>query len=239
VPLSPNKPEPLEIPESFQKEVDAMKRLILGGFLALFFSTMVCAQEKIEAPAWNAGDKWDFGQEGFLEVVGIEKNGLVAKFSAGIFPRSTRGTVIFDKSTFNVLSFLEGDKVKKYRGAHRRILNFPLAVGKKWNDEFKRISPDGFHGADVAETIKVLGWEEVAVPAGKCKAIKLEYQINYGPPGLGPIYESKAWYWYSPEVKYLVKGRYGKDYNEAVVPLDASFKGGREDWKLISFKLKK
>jgi len=103
VPLSQKKPEALEIPESFQKEVEAMKRMILGGFLLLLFSTMVCGQEKIEAPAWNAGDKWDFGQEGFLEVVGIEKNGLVAKFSAGIFPKTTRGTVIFDKSTFNVL----------------------------------------------------------------------------------------------------------------------------------------
>ena len=216
-----------------------MKRMTFLVGLVLFFATTVWAQEKIGAPLWNVGDRWDFGQEGFLEVVGIEKNGFVAKFSAGIFPKSSRGTVIFEKSTFNVLYFLEGDKAKKYRGAHRRILNFPLGVGKKWNDEFKRISPDGFHGADVAETIKVLGWEEVVAPAGKFRAIKLEYQINYGPPGLGSIYESKAWYWYSSEVKYLVKGQYGKDYNEAAVPLDASFKGGREDWKLISFKLKK
>ncbi|MDI6754218.1 MAG: hypothetical protein QME78_07465 [Thermodesulfobacteriota bacterium] len=114
-----------------------------------------------------------------------------------------------------------------------------MVIGKKWNDEYERRSPDGFHGGPTAETIKVLGWEEVVIPAGKFKAIKLEYQFNYGPPGLGPIYESKAWYWYSPEVKYFVKGQYGKGYIEASVPLDPSFKGGREDWKLISLKLKK
>jgi hypothetical protein len=216
-----------------------MKKMILGGCLLLFFSTMVCAQEKAEAPIWNVGDKWDFGQEGFLEVVGVDKNGYVAKFSAGIFPKSSRGTVIFDKSTFNVLYFLEGDKAKKYRGAHRRILNFPLAVGKKWNDEFSRISPDGFHGAYVGETIKVLGWEEVVLPSGKFKAVKLEYLASGAPTGLPSVGESTAWYWYSPEVKYFVKGQYGKGYVEAVVPLDPSFKGGREDWKLISFKLKK
>ncbi|MBU1209409.1 MAG: hypothetical protein KKH04_21220 [Proteobacteria bacterium] len=77
------------------------------------------------------------------------------------------------------------------------------------------------------------------VPADKFKAVKLEYQLNYGPPGLVPIYESKGWYWYSPEVKYLVQGQYRKDYNEAAVPMDPSFKGGREDWKFVSLKLKK
>jgi hypothetical protein len=200
---------------------------------------MAYAQEKVEAPIWNVGDKWDFGQEGFLEVVGVDKNGYVAKFSAGIFFKSTQGTVIFDKSTLSVLYVLAGDKRKKYEGAHRRILNFPLVIGKKWNDEFKRMSPDGFHGGPAAETIKVLGWEEVVGPAAKFKAVKLEYLVSYGPPGLPAIMESMAWYWYSPEVKYFVKGQYGKGYEETSKPLDPSYKGGREDWKLISYKLKK
>ncbi len=216
-----------------------MKRMILGGCLLLFFSTMVCAQEKVEAPIWNVGDKWDFGRDGFLEVVGVDKNGYVAKFLAGIFFKSTQGTVIFDKSTLSVLYGLEGDKRKKYEGAHRRILNFPLVIGKKWKDEVRILAPDGFHPREGVENIKVLGWEEVIVPAGKFKAIKLEYKFNHGPPILGPIYESMAWYWYSPEVKYMVKGQYGKGYEETVKPMDPSYKGGREDWKLISFKLKK
>ncbi|MBI5968322.1 MAG: hypothetical protein HY882_10765 [Deltaproteobacteria bacterium] len=185
------------------------------------------------------GDKWDFGREGFLEVVRLDAKGYVANFSAGIFFKSAQGTAIFDKSTLNILYVFEGDKAKKYGGAHRRILNFPLVIGKKWNDEFRRIQPDGFHGGNVAETIKVVGREEVVVPAGKFKVLKLEYQTSYGPPGLGPIYESKVWYWYSPEVKYLVKGHYGKGYVEATKPVDPSFSGEREDWKLISYKLKK
>ena len=213
--------------------------MLFLGWLALFFPIVAFAQEKIEAPAWNVGDKWDFGQEGFLEVVGVDKNGYVAKFSAGIFFKSTQGTVIFDKSTLSVLYVLEGDKRKKYGGAHRRILNFPLVMGKKWNDEFRRMSPDGFHGGPAAETIKVLGWEEVVVPAAKFKAVKLEYLVSYGPPGLPGIMESMAWYWYSPEVKYFVKGQYGKGYEETSKPLDPSYKGGREDWKLISYKLKR
>jgi len=216
-----------------------VKIVIILGLLVVFLPAMVSAQEKAEAPVWNLGDKWDFGKDGMLEVVGIDKNGYVAKFSAGIFLKSTQGVVIFDKKTFNVLYFLEGDKAKKYSGGHRRILNFPFMIGKKWKDEYRRIQPDGFHGGNVMETIKALGWEEIVAPAGKYKAIKLEYQINYGPPGLGPIFENLAWYWYSPEVKYFVKGQYGKGYAETVIPTDPSHKGGREDWKLISCKLKK
>jgi len=216
-----------------------MKKIIILGGIILLFPAILFAQAKIEGPIWNVGDRWDFGQEGFLEVVGVDKKGYIAKFSAGIFLKSAQGTAIFHKSTFNVLYVLEGGEVRKYKEGFRRILNFPFVIGKKWNDEFTRMSPDGFHDSTIAETIKVLGWEEVVVPAGKFKAIKLEYLGNHsimGVPGLG---ESTAWYWYSPEVKYFVKGQYGKGYVETVKPMDPSYKGGREDWKLIFLKLKK
>ncbi|MDI6755559.1 MAG: hypothetical protein QME78_14325 [Thermodesulfobacteriota bacterium] len=77
-----------------------MRKIIFLAWVILSFPVIAWAQEKIEAPVWNIGDKWDFGQEGFLEVVGVDKNGFVAKFSAGIFLKSAQGTVIFDKSTF-------------------------------------------------------------------------------------------------------------------------------------------
>ena len=65
------------------------------------------------------------------------------------------------------------------------------------------------------ETFRVLGWEEVEVRAGKFKAIKLEYKIETswrGNMGWIPGGESKAWYWYSPEVKNFVKCQYEKGY---------------------------
>ena len=106
-----------------------MKKMFFLGWLILFLPALLFAQDKVEAPVWNVGDKWDFGKDGFLEVVGIEKNGYSAKFSAGIFVKSAQGVVIFDKKTFNILYGRKGDKVNKYSGGHRKILNFPFMIG--------------------------------------------------------------------------------------------------------------
>jgi hypothetical protein len=223
-----------------------MKRIIFLGWLVLFLPAMVFAQEKIEAPVWNVGDKWDFGQEGFLEVVGIDKNGYISKFSAGIFFRSAQGTVIFDKSTFNVLYVLEGGKVKKYKGGHRKILNFPLVIGEKWKDGFSKVFKDGWYTADCFESFLVLGWEDLQVRAGNFRTLKLEYKVRESTKDSfiphSPGVEFKAWYWYSPEVKYLVKGKYEKEYRESSEDTNSwnrASKGGREGWELMSFKVKK
>ncbi len=61
------------------------------------------AQEKIEKPIWNVGDKWVLHREGPMEVIGIDKNGYVVNFSGGIFQQSQTGTAIF---IGNVLRFL-------------------------------------------------------------------------------------------------------------------------------------
>ena len=87
------------------------------------------------------------------------------------------------------------------------------------------------------ETFRVLGWEEVEVRAGKFKAIKLEYKIE---PSVRSMVgwvsrgESKAWYWYSPEVKNFVKCQYGKGYIDGI-----DEKGARGNWELVSYELKK
>jgi len=87
------------------------------------------------------------------------------------------------------------------------------------------------------ETFRILGWEEVEVRAGKFKAIKVEYKIETSTrrgTGWTPRGESKAWYWYSPEVKNFVKCQYEKGYIEGI-----DERGARENWELVSYELKK
>ncbi len=210
-----------------------MKKIILLAWLVVLFPTMVSAQEKIEAPVWNVRDKWVFDREGPMEVIGSDAQWYSVKFSEVIFPKDASGVAIFEKSTLNVKYLLEKDKRKDYSGFRKKILNFPLTTGKQWKDLFEQneLGPIGGVGrAEYQETFRVLGWEEVQVPAGKFKAIKLEYKFvrNFG---IGNPSENKAWYWYSPEVKNLVKCHYEKGYSE--------YPAERKDWELVSYELKK
>jgi len=213
-----------------------MKKMILLGSLVVFLPAMVFAQEKIEAPVWNVGDKWVFDREGPMEVTGRDAQCYAVQFSGGIFSKEASGIALFERSTLNVKYMLEGDQRKEYRGFRKKILNFPLMLGKQWKDLYQR---DEFRGGymmlyQYQETFQVLEWEEVEVRAGKFKAIKLEYKREpswRGVMGWVTESESKGWYWYSPEVKNFVKSQYEKGYIEGVE--------ARENWELVSYELKK
>ncbi len=218
-----------------------MKKMVFLGLIIMFLPGMLLAQEKIEAPVWNTGDKWVFDREGPIEVIGCDNKCYSVKFSGGIFSKDVSGIAIFERSTLNVTYILEKERRKKYVGFRKMILNFPLIPAKEWKDLYQ-VDEQGAWGGNVAveyhETFRVLGEEEVDVRAGKFKAIKLEYTLqpkwrdSFG--WLTGI-ESKALYWYSPEVKNFVKCQYEKEYTEARI----KGKGTRENWELVSYELKK
>ena len=215
-----------------------MRKIIILGLLIALLPTMVFAQEKIEAPVWNVGYKWVFDREGTMAVIGCDAQWYSVKFSGGIFPKDASGIAIFERSTLNVKYLLERDQRKDYRGLRKKMLNFPFTLGKQWKDSYQ-VDEKSYVGGMVAveymETFRVLGAEEVEVRVGKFKAIKLEYKIEAsvrGAIGWTPQGESKALYWYSPEVKNFVKCKYEKGYREALL----QEKGARGDWELVSYE---
>jgi len=119
-------------------------------------------------------------------------------------------------------------------------LDFPLTIGKTWKDTYSEAlkwedthmsrytGPSLGDETQIFENYKVLGWEEVEVRAGRFKAVKVEYKKGWSSPGTGMV-EGKAWYWYSPEVKYVVKYQYDKS------PMWSRF----SNLELISFELMK
>jgi hypothetical protein len=218
-----------------------MKKMMFLGWLVLFLPALVSGQEKVETPVWNQGDKWVFDRGGPMEVIGCDAQWFSVRFSGGIFAMDASGVAVFDRSTLNVKYILEKDRRKAYVGFRKMILNFPLTSGKQWKDLYQ-VDEQGAWGGYVAveyhETFRVLGEEEVEVQAGKFKAIKLEYKLEpKWRDGIGWLTgtESKALYWYSPEVKNFVKCQYEKGYTEARM----QGKGARENWELVSYELKK
>lgn len=197
-----------------------MKKMILLGFLMVFIPAIVCGQDKVQAPVWNIGDKWKLTEDVIIMVVNADESSYAVKYlTAG-----GESILIFEKSSVNRLYVMDKDKRIPYEGRNKRLFNFPLDIGKTWKDKF--ISKGALKEYTYLETFTVLGWEDIVVQAGKFKTVKIEYkQANADEPAK----EGKLWYWYSPDVKYMVKCQHGKgDYWDAI-----------HDWELTSFELKK
>ena len=197
-----------------------MKKMILLGFLMVFIPAILCGQDKVQAPVWNIGDKWTIAGDVTIMVVNADESSYAVKYlTAG-----GESILIFEKSSVNRLYVMDKDKRIPYEGRNKRLFNFPLDIGKTWKDKF--ISKGALKEYTYLETFTVLGWEDIVVEAGKFKTVKIEYkQANADEPAK----EGKLWYWYSPDVKYMVKCQYGKgDYWDAI-----------HDWELTSFELKK
>jgi hypothetical protein len=197
-----------------------MKKMILLSFLVLFIPAIVYGQDKVVAPVWNIGDKWVLGESVTIVVANADESSYAVKYlTAG-----GESILIFEKSSLNRLYSMEKDRRIPYEGRNKRLFNFPLEISKSWKDRFT--TKGTLKEYTYSETFTVLGWEDVVVQTGKFKTLKIEYKQARTDE---PAKEGKLWYWYSPDVKYMVKCQYEKsDY------WDASY-----DWELISFELKK
>jgi hypothetical protein len=106
-----------------------------------------------------------------------------------------------------------------------RALAFPLVVGKKWEHTNTSTHPTcGNNTADLKS--EVVGWEDVTVPAGTFRTIRIDSQ-GYWSSRCGR--DRLAYkFWYSPDVRWLVKSEAttyagGKLYDQQIRTLK-SFK---------------
>jgi hypothetical protein len=87
-----------------------------------------------------------------------------------------------------------------------RFFKFPLQVGAEYPYVFSLTAQKGSPARIRAEgTVKVVGWEDVAVPAGKFRALKIEANASFQRLDIN----ARGWHrfvlWYVPEAKRFVK----------------------------------
>lgn len=208
-----------------------MKRILILSLSILFFAQIVYAQDKIEAPVWNVGDKWTFkGVDGNTftnQVMDIKEDLFVVRMGGN--PNLNA----FDKKNMNVKFLIaEGGRQVEADNPLRKLFDFPIAVGKKWSDVTTAYPPTGPKKRRMGKMIfdhdfKVEGTEEITTPAGKFNAYKIHYKST------DRNSNRSGWirFWYSPEVKNWVKreaekGRYWEETRWA------------KDAELISYSLK-
>lgn len=203
-----------------------MKKMILLSFLVLFISGIVYGQDKVETPVWKIGDKWNLTGDVTITVVNADENSYAVKYLTS----GGESILIFEKSSLNRLYAMDKDKRIPYEGRNKRLFNFPLNIGKSWKDKYiVKQAALASREYTYLETFTVLGWEDIVIQAGKFKAVKIEYKQEIIEHTAGRPKEGKAWYWFSPDVKYMIKCQYEKtDYWDAIY-----------DWEITSFELKK
>ena len=134
----------------------------------------------VPAPLFDAGDSWVFdcteqrGTRGFGQqrldlivertdgdtmLVGIKRDGAPVAYEDHV--------VGSDWSKRHVVEGREQPTT--------RPLNFPMKPGRTWTEDFGDTTRRGMQTSlHVHRTYKVVGWEDVTVPAGSFRAIKVE-----------------------------------------------------------------
>ncbi|MDP2810620.1 MAG: hypothetical protein Q8O34_10775, partial [Rhodocyclaceae bacterium] len=189
--------------------------LMLATWLA-FPAGHVAAQSPrtVEKPALLAGESWTYRRidlwkneederfrQDMLGGVGDHLTVLWTIVSAEDERR--RGSVTYEYLDGATLSFYD----PKAEGRHIPLL-FPLYPGKRWQFQYK-YNPVG-SSLKVEQIAVVEGWEDVRVPAGSFRVLKVVHTGRYsasdgGNHWSGAIHET---YWYAPDAKRVVRMEY-------------------------------
>lgn len=197
------------------------KRLLIVILLVVALSRIVAADTgAIERPEVKVGDTWTYRtMDGFtslptgtgvLEVVAVGNQTEIAlRSSSGKFTR-----LVETPDTNTVERVPSRGNAVRY-SPHSGRMAFPLYVGKGWTVRNSFTVGEAKSGTETLDG-KVVGWEEVVVPAGTFTTLRVVwtgyYSSTEGPrTGTGVL---NITLWYAPEVKRAVKSDYREtDWN--------------------------
>jgi hypothetical protein len=213
-------------------------------FSTLLFLSVITApgafaqtQAPVERPEFVIGERWVFRSVDLSSNEELnkwenkvsEQNDNSVRFAgvtlankdAAKVGRSFRATANRATLTFASARVVEGKEV---------LFDFPLEVGKTWKYDYKFRRNDGKGLSTLNVTAKVDGWEEIEVPAGKLKALKVTHTSAYSSEVEGQTYRGEVvkTYWYSPEAKREVKYEF----------IDRSAAGDRTRTELVEYEVK-
>jgi hypothetical protein len=179
------------------------KMFLLAAAVFLLVAFDLFAQDQVEAPAYQDGDLWQFR---------VAESGLLVKSTEGI---GGDYEIVYSGGKFMVRRpggvKLEGQQqigivlAMLYHEQQFELLQFPLAVGKKWRAEYQQQLRGARLPVERYADSSVTGVEEITTPAGKFRAFKIErHDTGRGGTGIAPP-TFELTYFYSPETRAIVK----------------------------------
>jgi hypothetical protein len=153
----------------------------------------------VPAPQVSAGDVWTYA--------GVRSDGKTATFKYEL-TRVTPGEIVMDRGAVDETYSAPWTMVRSKSGRRTLTISpgmvmvpFPLKVGDKHQQRVELVD-DKTGGKRVDEIVStVRGWEDVVVPAGKFRALRIEREERIGVGSHDPR-RNAAVYWYVPELRW-------------------------------------
>lgn len=166
------------------------------------------AEREVTRPAVRAGDRWLYHHWDQLN------NRLVKSYEL-------RATFAGPQAIHTVARLADGRQVDAVWTAdwnatvsilseaiinpHTGLFRFPLHVGDEYDSTFELAYPKARFRARHSYKVRVVGWEDVSVAAGRFHALKIEARGGYERLDRDGSSRVRADVWYAPQVKRWVK----------------------------------
>jgi len=196
----------------------------------------IFAQDQVPAPVYKDGEFWHFrvAEKDFLTQSTRAVGGDYEVFYSGakVGVKALREEEVQTREAIGNLR-----RMLHLPDDDDQILQFPLAVGKKWSVSHQSTTKKG-KLENVTSEVSVVGMEEVTTPAGTFKAFKIERYETRGEGKTGgrraeakqatKTAGSSFIYYYSPDTRSIVKS-----YSEA--KSESGDIAGKREIELLKF----
>jgi hypothetical protein len=206
----------------------------LAALLALPALCAAQADAPVPRPEVKVGDRWSYQRVDYDTGRVFGKYVLEVAFAG-------RGVIHVVKTRARKLE--EGDNTftadwnavstdGRVFNPHSGLLRFPLRIGDSYSTTFDAAILKKQGSARNERQVKVIGWEEVTVPAGKFRALKIVAEGHFQRLDTRSSGNARNVIWYVPEVRRWVK-MVGESR-----PLGRGGAGEHTGEELLDYKLK-
>jgi hypothetical protein len=209
----------------------------MRSFLALVAAAVACGAAtfaraetdvRVERPSVKVGEAWVYRRTNLWNNEIIATTTLTVTYAneKAIHGVTTQTDSAAEGDTISTAEWNMVATGSVVQTPHSGNLHFPLYVGKSYDASYTWENTKTGRRIKHERVARVVGWEEVSVPAGRFHALKIDVE---GPSqrldafGTG---RTQTILWYAPEVKRWVKGFFE----------DGA--GNRESSELIQFSLR-
>ena len=176
----------------------------------VFFGVLASAEESIKSPEYVSGDAWTFKMIEWGRDEWKDRIVTTGRSNENSFEIQTERTWAKKEGNETKQLFIRLETIdffdldRQMLQGSRANIRFPIYLGQRWDWSYAVMSRrPGAGEIKLDYRAKVDRWEDVEVPAGKFKAIRIvhdgRYLMNEGSSTVQEIF------WYSPEVKHFVK----------------------------------